>query len=49
MPLDYKKFKETIENMSPEEKATAVLLYLKDIKDILQSLAEHLNTPLKHY
>lgn len=47
--MEYEKYRETIIKMKESERQVAMLLYLKDIKDILMSFAESKEIDLKHY
>ena len=47
--MDYETFRETVKKMSPDERAVATILYLKDIKDLLQTLLESEGIKPKHY
>ena len=47
--MDYEQFKKTVEGMSPKEREVVSILYLKDIKDLLQTLCESQGIEPKHY
>lgn len=47
--MDYVTFRATVEAMISEEREIAVLLYMKDIKDLLQTLLESKGIEPKHY
>jgi transcription initiation factor IIE alpha subunit len=47
--LKYKEFAATLEKMNEKEIAIATVMYLKDIKDMLQSLLEDQSIDFKHY
>ena len=47
--MDYEIYKATIEKMSTKEREVAMLLYMKDIKDMLQNLLESQGVTPKHY
>ena len=47
--MDKERFIKTIERLSKDEREVAIILYLKDIKDLLESLLEGKGIEKKHY
>ncbi len=47
--MNYKEYRETIEKMTSKELQIAILLYLKDINDLLESFLDSQNIVKKHY
>ncbi len=47
--MDKNKFIETFNKMSDDEKAITVVLYVKDIKDLLESICDAKGIEKKHY
>lgn len=47
--MDFELFRKTVERMTKKERDVAIVLYLKDIKDLLQSFLESKKIKAKHY
>ncbi len=47
--MEKEKFVETIERMTEADRQVATILYLKDIKDLLESLLDSQGVEKKHY
>mgnify|MGYP000697625881 CR=1 FL=1 len=47
--MDYKKTKKILEDMTPKNREVTMIFYLKDIKDLLQTLLESKGIEPKHY
>jgi hypothetical protein len=47
--MDYEKLTAALEKMTPKERQVAMVLYMKDIKDLLQTLLESQGITPRHF
>lgn len=47
--MEYKEFKENVESLNDHQRQVVIILYLKDIVDMMLSFLEHEGIEPKHY